>query len=83
MGEDTFNSLCAPVKRVSLNVLSLNHLSLLAERRAWTHLREIVQQQLQITELHFISNQATAVTATNKFRGGAEKFESDLRTFSE
>ena len=84
MGEDTFNSLCAPVKRVSLNVLSLHHLSLLAERRAWTHLRDSAAATTDYrTALHIQSGNPLSLLLTNSGEGGVEKFESDLRTFSE
>lgn len=68
MGEDTFNSLCAPVRRVSLKVLSLRHLALLAERRAWTHLRdsEAAAATDYRSTLHIQSGDRLAA---NEFRG--------------
>lgn len=69
MGEDTSNSLCAPVKGVypSMSYLCIIYLFSLSEELG--HILEIVQQQLQITAWHFISNQATSPAAANEFRG--------------
>lgn len=66
MGEDTFNSLCAPVKREYPSMSYLCIISLFSVSEDPGHILEIVQQQLQIAGQHFISNQATVVGATRE-----------------
>lgn len=80
MGEDTFNSPCVPVKRVYLNVLSVHHLSLLAEQRAWAHLRDsaAVTTDYRLA-LHVQS--AAVVTMLLMNSGREKKSGIDLITF--
>lgn len=49
IGEDTFNSLCVPVKREYTSMSYLCIISLFSLSEEPGHISEIVQQQLQIT----------------------------------
>lgn len=68
VGEDTFNSLCVPVKKEYPSMSYLCIISLFSLSEEHGHILEIGQQLLQIRGQH-ISNQRTVVTAANKFRG--------------
>lgn len=50
MGEDTFNSLCAPVKREYPSMPYLCIISFFSLSEEPGHILEIAQQQLQITD---------------------------------